>query len=206
MIVVIKGINFNQARSKQNARWIMVVVVLCIPLSLIHDPIHRQLVHDEEEQRTWCVVRYSSAMKTFDSIMHILHFFVPFSINLISALVLIVMVTRTHSNTRKKQTYRQHLRKEFQQQKHLIISPIILVLLSIPRLVISLLPGCMKSFRDPWLFLMGYFISFMPSLLTFVVFVWPSETYKKEFGTIVKQYRMTIRRFLHFKWFERQRV
>jgi hypothetical protein len=188
MIVVIKGVNFNQARSKQNARWVVIVLVLCIPLSLMHDPIHRQLVHDEEEQRTWCVVRYSSAMKIFDSIMHILHFFVPFSINLISALVIIVRVTRTHSNTRKQKTYRQHLRKEFQQQKHLIISPIILVVLSIPRLVISLSLGCMKSIRDPWLFLMGYFISFMPSLLTFVVFVWPSETYKKEFNTMIKRY------------------
>jgi hypothetical protein len=199
MIVVIKGINFNQARSKRNARWVMIVVVLCILLSLVHDPIHRQLVYDEEEQRTWCVVRYSSAMKIFDSTMHIFHFFVPFSINLISALVIVVRVARTHSTARKQNTYRQYLYNEFHQQKHLIITPIILVLLSIPRLVISLSSGCMKSIRDPWLFLMGYFISFMPSLLTFVVFVWPSESYKKEFNTIVKRCRINICRRFHLK-------
>jgi hypothetical protein len=199
VIVVIEGINFNQARSKQNARWVIVIVVLCILLSLVHDPIHRQLVHDEEEQRTWCVVRYSSAMEIFDSTMHILHFFVPFSINLISALVIIVRVARTHSTTRKQITYQHHLRKEFHQQKHLIISPIILVILSFPRLMISILPGCMKLARDPWLPLIGYFISFMPPLLTFVIFVWPSETYKKEFDAIVERYRMAICRCFHRK-------
>jgi hypothetical protein len=197
MIVVIKGINFNQARSKQNARWVIVIVVLCILLSLVHDPIHRQLVHDEEEQRTWCVVRYSSAMEIFDSTMHFLHFFVPFSVNLISALVIILRVARTHSTARKQNTYRQHLRKGFYQQKHLVISPIILVILSFPRLMISILPGCMKLARDPWLPLIGYFISFMPPLLTFVIFVWPSETYKKEFDAIVERYRMAIRRRFH---------
>jgi hypothetical protein len=199
VIVVIKGINFNQARSKKNARWVIAVVLLCILLSFVHDPIHRQLVHDEEEQRTWCIVRYSSAMTIFDSIMHILHFFVPFSINLISALVIILRVARTHSTSRKQNTYRQHLRKEFNQQKHLVISPIILIILSFPRLMISILPGCMKSARDPWLFLVGYFISFMPPSLTFAIFVWPSETYKKEFDAIVKRYRIAIRRRFHLE-------
>lgn len=175
VIAVIKGINFDQASSKRKARWVIVVLALVIPFGLMHDPTHRQLVHDEEEQRTWCVVRYSSAMKIFDSTMHILHFFVPVSINLISALVIIVRVARTHSTARKKNTYRQHLRQGFYKQKHLIISPIILVILSFPRLVISILPGCMKSTRDPWLSLIGYFISFMPPLQTFVAFIWPSR-------------------------------
>jgi hypothetical protein len=63
-------------------------------------------------------------MKIFDSTMHIFHFFIPFTINLFSAGVIIVSVAGTHSTTRKQQTYRQHLRKEFHRQKHLVISPI----------------------------------------------------------------------------------
>jgi Na+/H+ antiporter NhaD/arsenite permease-like protein len=95
-------------------------------------------------------------MRIFDSIMYIFHFFIPFSINLISATLIIIMVARTHSITRKQQTYRQHLRQEFHQHKHLIISPIILVILAFPRLIISFLSGCMKSIRDPWLFHFAY--------------------------------------------------
>ena len=177
-----------------NARWIVIIIVLCIFASYVHDPIHRRLIDDEDEQRTWCLVRYSSNMKIFDSIMHILHFSVPFSINFISAFVIIVRVARTHSITRKQNTYREHLRKEFHQQKHLVISPLILVILSFPRLLVSILPGCMKSARDPWLYLVDYFVSFMPLLLTFVIFVWPSESYKKEFDTVVKRYLTAVQR------------
>jgi hypothetical protein len=155
------------------------------------------LIYDEEEQRTWCIVRYSSTMRIFDSTMHILHFFIPFSINLISAAFIIVMVARNHSIARKQQTYRQYLRQEFHQQKHLIISPIILFILAFPRLVISFLSGCMKSIRDPWLYFVGYFISFIPPLLTFVVFICPSDTYKKEFDKIVKRYRTAVFRRLY---------
>jgi hypothetical protein len=99
------------------------------------------------------------------------------------------MVARTHSITRKQKTYRQHLRQEFHQQKHLIISPIILVILAFPRLIISFLSGCMKSPRNPWLHLIGYFISFIPSALTFMVFVLPSETYKEQLRKSVNRFR-----------------
>jgi hypothetical protein len=44
----------------------------------------------------------------------------------------------------------------------------------------------MKSVRDPWLFLVGYFISFIPSALIFAVFILPSTAYKKEFKKAIK--------------------
>jgi hypothetical protein len=67
-----------------------------------------------------------------------------------------------------------------------------LILLSFPRLVISFMKGCMRSAREPWFHLIGYFVSFIPSMLTFFVFVLPSKHYKKEFRTM---YEGTIRRF-----------
>ncbi len=97
----------------------------------------------------------------------------------------------------KKQSYRQHLREQFNKQKHLIFSPIILVLLAIPRLIISFLSGCMESVRDPWLFLFGYFISFLPSLLIPIIFILPSEIYRKELNLVWKSLQKTIRRRLH---------
>ena len=192
-----RGAKFNQKRSIQVARWIIITVLLISFISMVHDPIHRQLINDEQEQRIWCIVRYSSGMKIYNSIVQIIHFIIPFLVNLISALVIILTIARTHSTARKNQTYQQYLRQEFQQQKHLIISPLILVLLALPRLIISFLSGCMKSTRDPWLFLFGYFISFIPPLLTFIVFIWPSESYKKEFSTIIRHHRMAIRRRLN---------
>ncbi len=71
----------------------------------------------------------------------------------------------------------------------LIISPLILIILALPRIIFAFILDCMKSARDPvTLYLIGYFISFIPPILLFVVFVLPSELYVKEFKqTIVNQ-------------------
>jgi hypothetical protein len=153
--------------------------------------IHRYLIDDEAEHRTWCVVKYSPSLQTFDWVVNILHFSFPFAINCISALVIITATARMRSNVRKKQSYKEHLRIQFREHKHLLISPCILVLLALPRLIISFLSGCMKSARNPWLYLIGYFISFVPTIMTFIVFVLPSEMYRKEFRDSMKRFYLS---------------
>ena len=117
--------------------------------------------------------------------MNIFHFLTPFSINLISAFFIIIKMYRQRSTVRKNQTYCQQLCKEFDKSKHLFISSCMLVVLALPRLIISFVSGCMRSTRNPWLFLTGYFVSFVPPLMIFVVFVLPSTVYKKEFDKMV---------------------
>jgi hypothetical protein len=68
----------------------------------------------------------------------------------------------------------------------------VLILLNLPRLIILFLSGCMRSAHQPRLYLIGYFISFISSMLTFIIFILPSKTYKDEFDIIVEQ---TMRRF-----------
>jgi len=41
-------------------------------------------------------------------------------------------------------------------------------------------------------------ITFIPSMLTFVIFILPSKFYKKEFQKTVQEYRTRIRRRLCF--------
>jgi hypothetical protein len=180
---IIKGAHFNTSGSKRLAKWVILTIVLWTTLTHIHDPIHRQLMNEdeEEEQRIWCIVRYSSSIRIFDTSINIFHFFVPFSINVISALVIIIAAARSRSTAQQDCSLKQHLRAQFEQHKHLIISPCILIILALPRLIISLIPGCMKSYRNPWLFLAGYYVSFIPPMLVFVVFVLPSKKYKENF-------------------------
>ncbi len=89
------------------------------------------------------------------------------------------------------------LREQFQQHKHLLTAPIVLVILALPRLIITFALKCMVSSNGAWLFLVGYFISFIPSMLTFVIFIFPSKFYKKEFHKTVQQLRTNIDRRLH---------
>jgi hypothetical protein len=191
----IKDIHFNKAKAKRVAKWVVIGVCLFAVLTDLHDPIHRRLMNDEEEHRTWCIVQHTTFLKAYNSIILLLSFFLPFTFNIISALIIIISIARHKSTTQKQLTYKQQLRKQLYTLKHLLISPCILIILALPQLIISFLSGCMKSPRDPWLYLFGYFTSFIPPMLIFIIFVLPSEIYKKEFNNSIR----TIRKYLSHK-------
>ena len=141
----------------------------------------------------WCVTYYSHSVQNYNTAILFFHLVVPFTANLISALFIIFGAARQRSVARTQQNYREHLVEQFNEHKQLIISPIILLILALPRLIISLLPGCIHTSDNLWLYLVGYFISFTPSMLVFIVFVLPSELYMK----IFKQSYHNCRRQTH---------
>jgi hypothetical protein len=196
VITVVQGVHFDKKKSKQTAKWIVFVVVLFTVSSVIQEAIYRRLIddNDDDEKRTWCIITYSQGLQVFNSIVHIFHVAAPCLINLISAVIIIKVIAQQRAIIHIHQTYKKHLSEQFQQNKHLLIAPCVLIILAVPRLVLAFTSGCMKSTRNPWLFLIGYFISFIPSLVTFITFVLPSETYKREFKKSYEQYRKAIQR------------
>lgn len=62
--------------------WLAIYVIpMCViitSLTHIHDPMHRNLVDDDEEQQSWCITSYLSPLKIFDWFVDILHFLTPF--------------------------------------------------------------------------------------------------------------------------------
>jgi hypothetical protein len=197
-ITAMQGVKFNKKMSRRVAKWVIFVLSLLTIITAIHDPIHRQLIDDDDddEQRTWCIVTYSTSVEVFNSAVNVVHFVIPFFINVISAIIIIMAGARQRARARSHQTYRQHLREQFQQHKQLLIGPCVLIILAFPRLYISFISSCMKSARGPWLFLAGYFISFVPPILTFFIFVIPSGLYKEEFHKSIKRYGNVIRQRL----------
>jgi uncharacterized membrane protein len=197
-----KGTAFNKKKSKQAAKIVIVILLVVIVSTSIQDTLYRRLIveenDDNNDKRIWCIVTYPSSLKIFNPAVHIVHFFGPFIINLVSSIILITKKSRQQSNLYIHRTYKQHLQKQFRQHKHLFTAPVLLVLLALPRLIISFVSKCMKSTNDSWLFLIGYFISFIPPMLTFVIFILPSEFYKKHFRNSVAPYRHTIQRRLRY--------
>ncbi|CAF1455961.1 unnamed protein product [Adineta ricciae] len=195
VFMAIKGVSFNKQKSKKAAKYIILVLIIVNIGTHLQEPIYRRLLDEDtnDEKRLWCIVTYSSAIEKFNLGVDIFHFVSPFLINLMAAIVIIYTTARLKKSTQTHESYRTVLRKQFQQHKNLLIAPCILILLALPRLIISLVSGCMKSARDSWLFLIGYFISFIPSLLTFAIFVAPSKVYKEKFNKTVKAYQRTIR-------------
>ncbi|CAF3318798.1 unnamed protein product [Rotaria sp. Silwood2] len=190
MTNVIQCAKFNKRKSKQIAKLISVGVFLLVTSTHIHDPIHRKLVEDldGDEKRLWCLVRYSSIVNIYDLSVTLFHFLVPLSINLISTIVIIIKLARKRFYLQPQLSFQEHIRKEICRHKHLLFAPCILVLLALPRLIISFIKGCMRSPREPWLYLIGYYVSFLPSISTFFIFVLPSKNYKHEFDVGIQRW------------------
>jgi hypothetical protein len=184
--IAIKGTRFEKKKTKRVAKFVIIILLINNAATFIHDPIYRHFI-----------VRYGRRLKIYNSVMHILHFVGPFLINLISAIILIKKKSYQQSTVHPEQTYREHLREQYRQYKHLLTAPIVLVILALPRLMITFSSKCMQSPNDSWLFLCGYFISFIPPMLTFVVFILPSKFYRREFYQAVHKFRRTIQRRLH---------
>jgi hypothetical protein len=202
---VFKGVNFDKEKSKRIARWIIITLPFLIITTIIHEPLYRKLFkskteeeeEEEEEDKTenyvWCVTRYSRSVQDYNTAILFFHLVVPFTANILSALFIIFGAAWQRSISQTRQSYREHVLEQLNEHKQLVISPIILLTLSMPRLVISLLPGCVNVSRNPWLYLCSYFISFTPSMLVFVVFVLPSKLYRKT----LKKSLIRWRRRLH---------
>jgi hypothetical protein len=200
-MIAIKGPKFIKKKSKQIAKLVIIILLIVIIGTCIHDPIYRRLIDedndDNDQKRIWCIITYSSSLQIYNYIIHIFHFFGPFMINLISSIILITKKSRQQSHIHKQRPYKEILQEQFRQHKHLLTAPIVLVILALPRLIITFVSKCMNSTDDAWLFLVGYFISFIPPILTFIVFILPSKFYRKEFQKSLAEYRTIIQRRLH---------
>ena len=196
---VMQGLTFSKKKSKQVAKFVIATLLLLIIGSSVQESMYRRLIDEENEneKRTWCIITYPPRLQTYVSVMHPFHVLGPFLINLLTAILLTTKISRQQSTLHIDRAYKDILREQCAQQKHLFTAPMVLVLLTIPRLIIAFSSKCMRSADDAWVYLGGYFISFIPPMLTFVVFVLPSTSYKKEFFKSFASYRMTVRRWLH---------
>lgn len=164
-----------------------------------NDTIHQEREKNqsyayETEHHVLCVIRYTRSLQTYNTITLFFHLLAPFIGNLCSALYIILGTARQRSAAKTKQTFQQHVLKQISEHKQLLISPIILLVLALPRLIISLVSGCVDPSSSPWLYFCGYLISFTPPMLIFVVFVIPSELYTKTFKESVTRWLRRIRR------------
>jgi hypothetical protein len=190
VVTVIKGVSFNSNLSQRAVKWVVLLLILFTTSTTIQDPLHRRLLDDYEDRRIWCVVSYSLSLERINSFIILFHFIAPFVINVSSFVIIILaIVHRRKTRFSDSKAYRDHLRQQLYQHKHLIISPLLLTILALPRIIISLLPGCVKPTRNPWLFLVGYWCSYIPPMLIFPIFVLPSNLYRKALKDSFERWR-----------------
>ncbi|CAF0920174.1 unnamed protein product [Adineta ricciae] len=196
-MMIISKTKFNAKRSKNISKWIILLVIIISATTAIQDPLNRYLLYVEDDKKTWCVSHFNSRpmVQRVDSILHVIHYIIPFSINIISSIIIIVLTSRVRYLLVGRTKLNENLRKHMRHYSHLIISPCLLVLLALPRILIVLRSSCVKSLSNPHFPLFGYFISFVSPALIFIIYVVPSMKYRNNFKDVIGKFmKICLRR------------
>jgi hypothetical protein len=196
IVYVIQGPSFNKKRSRKIAICIIILLMVIVGCLFTPQIIHLHIFHDDIEERSWCVVKYVGWLATYSSALIFVHYFAPLIINILSIICIITVATLRRTIIQMKHSRWHHFRIEIKKNKQHIISSFIIICLTLPYLIISIVLDCQKSSRLFWFYLVGYFLSFFPAAFIFIIFVLPSSHYRKEFKEFLSYIR---RRYEVFK-------
>ncbi len=122
----------------------------------------------------------------------LINLIIPCFIQLLATIFLLHKSTRLKQNLAKKQERNNYL-KYFKKQLPLYGSPFALIALSMIRLIFSLTLACITRPEEKYIYLMAYFISFIPWMGTFLIFVLPAKIYRDEFNNVLKQIKQKLK-------------
>jgi hypothetical protein len=108
---------------------------------------------------------------------------------------MIIILVKSHakeqSNSRfeKNHTIRrfQIIKYQLLKHKHILIGPLLLAILSIPRTTFLFIFVCTKLDQRPYVSLFAYLIAFIPSMSILFAFILPSQNYRSALFLRIKR-------------------
>ncbi|CAF1621075.1 unnamed protein product, partial [Adineta ricciae] len=160
--------------------FISLLTLIIIALMDIHELFF--YIKDPSGQSA-CIVSYPLTISIYERITVIVHYTIPFCIQILSISGLIILAARSRSRaTNHCETFLKYLEKQFENQKEMYIVPLVIILSGLPQSILSFSFSCVNlSFWQKHLLLISYLIAYAPQTLGFVLFVLPSTSYLKEF-------------------------
>ena len=201
---VIKDVQFTKIvalKTSKIARWIIFGVFLINILTTLHRPFYLKLVdeitvNDEPRGHPWCVLDFgSTSWDIYEKVINICHLILPFILNLLAVLSFIVSRVNFEltSTIRKNKSSRfTIIIEQIFKYKSLIISPIVILTLQIPRFVFTFTLACIKYPWQRYAHLISYFISFLPLTAILFIYIIPSPKYKQQLQVFVKKILGTV--------------
>ncbi|CAF4164254.1 unnamed protein product [Adineta steineri] len=104
----------------------------------------------------------------------------PFCINILAALTIIIGTSRIKAHAHHQSTV-DTLQEQARQRKDLLLGPLMCFLAQLPQIIILFLDICLYE-EHRWFShftLMAYYISFLPQMNLFFLYILPSPLYKK---------------------------
>jgi hypothetical protein len=203
-LAVICKTTFSRSKSRSLSKWVTIAVIISVGLISLPELLFRQMILDRQDQRIWCVftLNYNrSVLFKFYTISNVFIFLLPLIINLISSIIIIRETFRSkkQSTTKLKTAINRKtklkiqlniIKKQSIKQKHILLGPLLLAALSVPRIVFVFIFVCTKLDQRPFLSLFGYLIAFVPSMSILIVFIAPSINYRTALSTFIKRIRL----------------
>ncbi|CAF1217038.1 unnamed protein product, partial [Didymodactylos carnosus] len=194
----VKGTKFNKKLSKKVSKYVGVMVIVLTVVSSLHEPFNRHIIDDPRSNGySWCVMQFDTQwLKTYETISNIVHLTTPFLINLVSTTVFLISLARRKSaSTANTDNYYMLLKKQITLYKPFVVSPVILIIVELPRLVSSFAFACIEFPWQKYIYLVSYFVSFIPLMGTIIIFVLPAPVYREELSEFLRSTKTRFTRF-----------
>jgi hypothetical protein len=150
----------------------------------VHEIIYYTIIQDHSTGLSICITNFDTkSISTYNRISTLIHYLFPFFTQIICITFLIVLVARNRVKaTGHRMTFGEVLKKQFETQKELYITPTIIILSALPQAIITFSFACTQwSDWQRHALLVSCLLSYAPQVLGFILYVLPSTTYKKEF-------------------------
>ena len=185
-MIIYQGLAFNKLASCRIAKLAIPILTIYHLMSIIYEPFHRYTTN-YPVGRNWCILELSNHLYSFHNrISNLVHFILPYGINCIVPFFWIFMLTKHKSTLHTNHSTWMNLKKVLFTYRHNLITTYTLVLLNTPRLISTFSFTCIEQ---PWqntVYIIAYFISFIPLLTNLFIFVLLSPTYRPEFFEFIQ--------------------
>lgn len=124
-------------------------------------------------------------VSAFNRVNVLLHYAILFLAQMFSITIMILQTafSRARTNSNRHETVADLFRKQLRTQKELYVTPMIIVLSSLPQIILSFSYACteLKHSWQRYTLLTAYFLSYLPQILGFLLYVLPSTSFSEEF-------------------------
>lgn len=200
---------YSRCQSKYVSKWITPIVLILIGCICMPELFFRRIIINETDKRTWCVLtlnREKPGLLALYSILNILSFLIPWVINLSGDIIIIISTVESKQKLDKNKkvniTWKirsKLIREQILKHKHVLIGPVVLGFLSLPRVILTFIFVCTKLDKNSIPSLIAYLVGFLPSMAIIFAFVWSSKTYR---SSLLKSIKMIIPKFIQ-NWYTR---
>jgi hypothetical protein len=157
---------------------ILVVFISCLPYIFSY-----KIVSDKIGERldSWCFLELSASSTIYLRLTTLFHQIVPFSLNITSTLILLFYISRSKANSHK-QTPFESFKQVLYDRLEFVVAPFVCFISQSPQIIILFLDSCqfINSYWFTMSTLAAYYLSFVPQIAIFFIYILPSPLYKEE--------------------------